>query len=174
MADEEPMRLRALRAAERELVGRVRLAQGPIMALTRTIPDANGRIGSPFVALATLARMERSGTITALQRRAGEEFHRVFRRAALDELRASDLARVSGGSGKRVAANGNERARKQIASAMSVLGGERSLAASCAWHVLGLEWSLREWAAKATQTNVHRATGVLVATLDLLDPHFGD
>ena len=68
---------------------------------------------------------------------------------------------------------GNERARRQVARAIRALGGAGSVAASCAWHVLGLEWSLREWSQKALRGKVDQAAGVLVAALAILDPHFG-
>jgi len=147
-----------------------RRQHGRIERVRRQIADSQGLIGDPWVALSTLAQMERAGTITPRQRRAGDAFHDCFRRAGLDSLKAAPLVRV--GAGAADWHNGNEAARRRIAAAIRCLGGDATILASCAWHVLGLEWSLREWAAKSLGGKVDRASGVVIATLALLEPHF--
>ncbi len=170
----QPQQLRDMQGGDKALIEPARLGQGEVMALKQQITDSRGMIGVPLIALSTLATMERKGTINRQQRMVGDAFHAVFRMAGLDELRAADMARIAApGAGCRVEHGGGEHARRRIAGAMTLLGGQRSVAASCAWHVLGLEWSLREWAAQATACNVDRATGVLIAVLGSLDPHFG-
>jgi hypothetical protein len=167
------LRLRRLTEGERATVEPARLRQGPVLGLSRPIADGDGRIAQPLVALSTLEAMMRRGSITPRQLRAGEAFHLAFRAAALDALRAADMARVAVCGGGAVAVSGSERAKKAIARAMARLGGEASVAASCAWHVLGLEWSLRDWAAKATRGNHVAASGVLLAVLGMLEQDFG-
>jgi hypothetical protein len=167
------MDLRRLTARERAEVGAERLAQGPVLAARGQHADAAGRIGAPLVALSTLAGLERRGTITGRQRAAGDAFHNCFRRAGLDALRAAPLVRLGGPGGGWRDVPGCERARRTVADAIRALGGGGTLAASCAWHVLGLEWSVRAWAALATRANSHVATGVLIATVDGLAVFFG-
>lgn len=169
------MRLRGLSDRDRTLISRRRLMQGPVMALAEPISDDAGRISSPLIALSTLMQMERSGTISARQRAVGEAFHNAFHLAALEGLRAADMERpggAGGGSGSGMP-SGNERARKQIGAAIAALGGQGSTAAMCAWDVLGLELSLREWADKSLNGNRQLAGGVLVAVLAVLAPRFG-
>ncbi|MGD6652191.1 hypothetical protein VWW24_22845, partial [Xanthomonas citri pv. citri] len=52
-----------------------------------------------------------------------------------------------------------------------------SAAGSCAWHVLGLEMSVREWATRqgwgGRPVSPPQAQGMLVATLGVLAGHFG-
>lgn len=135
--------------------------------------DARRLIGLPYIALSTLAVMQRAGTITPRQRDAGEEFHRLFRLAALDGLKAAALDRIPAVGGcNAYGAASNERARRMIGEAIRALGGEGTLRASCAWHVLGLEWSLRQWSEKALRGNVDRAAGAVIVTLEILQPVF--
>jgi hypothetical protein len=66
---------------------------------------------------------------------------------------------------------GNERARRDIAELVDALGGHGSILASCAWHVLGLEWSVRKWAL-TVRRGALVACGILVAVLAFLEQHF--
>jgi hypothetical protein len=54
----------------------------------------------------------------------------------------------------------------------SALGGLRSPAGSCVWHVVGLQRSVREWAMRqgwgGKPVRVERAQGILVAGLGVL------
>jgi len=64
-----------------------------------------------------------------------------------------------------------------VAAALDALGGHTSPAGSCAWFVLGEEFSLRTWATRRAWCGkpIHgpMAQGVLVATLGTLAMHFG-
>jgi len=168
--------LRDLVDGEKSLIEPERLKRGRIMAAEfgDQTPDIEGAIGYPLFALSTLELMERKGTITSPQRDAGEEFHRLFRLASLDGIRAAAMDRVSHAAAyANTSLSGNERARKRIARSIMALGGDGSILTSCAWHVLGLEWSLRQWSVRATGANVDRAAGVLVGSLAVLESHFG-
>jgi hypothetical protein len=68
-------------------------------------------------------------------------------------------------------------ARRKIGAALDVLGGHDSAAGSCAWHVIGMEMSIREWAMRqgwgGRPVAPPQAQGMLVATLSVLAGHFG-
>ncbi len=163
--------LRPLTRREREIVGRHALTHGAVAGFVAPIADADGGVAHPLVKLHALARMEKAGTITAGQRDAGEYFHRLFQRAALDGLRAADMSRVaiSGGSGDHVVPS-NEHCRRRVAELVDALGGHGSIVASCAWHVVGLEWSTRRWAAGRVRYDA--AGGILIAALSIIEAHF--
>ena len=175
-AGDEPAdgQLRRLTEREREIATPERRSHGAVMGLVRPIADHNGHIAQPLRALSTVELMARKGAVTGRQLAAAGEFHRLFRLAGLDALKAADLGRVpnAGGAGT-TAGSGHEFARRRIARAIAALGGEATCLASCAWHVIGLEWSLRDWAAKATRGNVHQASGILKSPLELLERKIG-
>ncbi len=174
----EPRReieLRDLTRRERGEIGKWRRNQGPVLAIASQITDANGDIGAPFLALCTLKVMERNGTITRDQAIAGEQFRDCFRRAGLDGLHAAALERIPSAAAWWREGGGNERARREVADAIRSLGGEISVTASCAWHVLGLEWSLREWIDKQRFIRISKpvmASGILIGALDVLTRQF--
>ena len=109
-------------------------------------PDEAGRPSRPYRRVDTLAAMLRKGTITAAMRQAGEDFHMIFVRAALDPLRAADLRRVRGGTRRLEESEAQLVARKTVWRTVEAVGGLASPAGSCCWHVLGLEWSIKDWA----------------------------
>jgi hypothetical protein len=139
-----------------------------------TLPDADGAIGLPWYAESMLARMERRGDITAAQRRAGEEFARLFWLAHLDPLRAADMLRESPGM---VSAHSGERARRKIHDALDALGGSSSPCGSAVWFIVGCEFSIHEWARREGWNGCplrHEiAKGILVGGLGVLAVHFG-
>ncbi len=121
---------------------------------TESVQDVDGSLGFPLFTLNCLDRMERSGAITAEMRAAGERFAATFQRAGLDGLKAADIGRIPrGAAGGGDLPIGNERARRVIAAVIAALGGHGALVASCVWHVLGLEWSVRKWAQTARRSN---------------------
>ena len=140
-----------------------------------TMPDTAGNIGQPYQVSTLLWRLERSGDIDAPARAAGEEFHRLFHLAAIDPLRAADVGRVPRGYGGVVVMPGSDSAYHKIGDALTALGGLASPCGSCAYFVLGLDLSLREFAARRQWrgANPHGAKGVLVGTLGVLVKHFG-
>ena len=107
---------------------------------------------------------------------AGAVFRRQFRVAALDQLRAMPLMRIPGGSGDSLT-DRQVAAREQVAHAMMALGGFESAAGSCAWHVVGLECSVREWALRqgwgGRSVGHAQAQGMLVAALGVLAAVYG-
>jgi hypothetical protein len=133
------------------------------------IADAYGLIGRPWRAETMLERLQRNGDIEPPERAAGDEFHRLFRLASLDPLRAADMTQPQRpqGSGGLV----SERARHQVYVALNALGGQASPCGSCAWFMLGCELSIRQWAINR-QLNPHAAKGVLLGTLGVLAKHF--
>lgn len=148
--------------AARMRQGRVERVEG------RELIDEDGQVATPWRAVPLLEAMERRGAITQEMRAAGDEFHARFRLAQLDGLRAASLMR-SGSRGVSAFANGNEAARKVVMGAIDRLGGGRAPAASCAWHVLGEEWSLRRWSQEFRGGgSVNEAAGVLIAALGVL------
>jgi hypothetical protein len=60
---------------------------------------------------------------------------------------------------------------------MAALGGWDSAAGSCMWHVVGLEYSIREWAMRhgwnGRVLNPAQAQGMVVAALGVLAAHYG-
>ena len=127
-------------------------------------------------AVDTLGMMLANGTITPEMHDAGERFRSLFRAASLDGLRASQLLRVPGGSGDPLTER-QASSRARLAAALDALGGHGSAAGSCAWHILGLEASVREWALRqgwgGRPVAPPQAQGMLVATLSVLAGHFG-
>ena len=68
-------------------------------------------------------------------------------------------------------------ARRRVLNALDVLGGIDSPSGSIAWHVVGLEVSLRTWSAQqgwnGRLVSAPIACGILVAALGTLANHFG-
>ena len=94
----------------------------------------------------------------------------------MDQLRAMPLIRIPGGSGDSLT-DRQVAAREQVAHAMMALGGFESAAGSCAWHVVGLEHSVREWALRqgwgGRSVGHAQAQGMLVAALGVLAVVYG-
>lgn len=153
-------------AAVDEQWRKLRKQHGRIDRVEGQIVDSAGNIGDPFVAETLLAKLERRGDIDHVQRRAGEQFHRLFQRAALDPLRAADLARVPACGGD-PHAHSSVAAERQIRAVIAILGGNASLAGSVAWHCLGEDRSIRQWAIMHGR-DAKVAKGILVAVLDEL------
>jgi len=152
---------------------RERYTHGPIERLAAPIRDANEDLARPLKGLDTLSCMVREGTITDKEKRAGDKFHRYFRLAMLDRLYAADTTRlpvILAGNGHRVEIFGDEAARLQVRGALDALGGQ-TLAASCAWYVLGCEMSLARWSVIA-QLHRKQASGILLADLGILRSYF--
>jgi hypothetical protein len=124
----------------------------------------------------TLGMMLANGTITQEMHDAGGRFRALFRRAALDSLSSSALVRLPGKTAHSLSDDQID-ARRQLGEAIDVLGGHGSAAGSCAWHILGLETSIREWAIRCgwggRMVTPPHAQGMLVATLSVLAGHFG-
>lgn len=143
------------------------------------IREADPETGVPVVhrrAVDTLGMMLANGTITQEMHDAGGVFRTLFRTAALDGIATSQLIRLPGGSSDPLTER-QASARARVAVALDALGGHDSAAGSCAWYVVGLEMSVREWAMRqgwgGRPVAPPQAQGMLVATLGVLAAHFG-
>jgi hypothetical protein len=127
-------------------------------------------------AVDTLGQMLANGTITPQMHEAGCIFRTLFRSAALDGIATSQLVRLSGATADGMTSRQID-ARRRVAEALDALGGHGSPAGSCVWAVVGLEFSVREWAMRQGWSGrpVHGpvAQGILVAALGTLAMHFG-
>lgn len=149
-----------------------------VMREVGQIADSAGEIGNPFRAEGMLGRMERRGDIDGRMRQAGEKFQELFWKAHLDPLKAADMGRVAIAGMMGAGLNhGTERARNQISEAMQVLGGMASPAGSCAWFVLGCDYSIAQFAARMNwrgeQIGPEVAKGILLGVLAVLAVFFG-
>lgn len=143
------------------------------------IRDADPETGSSVQhrrAVDTLGMMLANGTITQQMHDAGGYFRALFRSAALDGMSKSVLVRLPGQTADTLSDH-HMNARRKIGAALDALGGHESAAGSCAWHVVGLEMSVREWAMRqgwgGRPVAPPQAQGMLVATLSVLAGHFG-
>jgi hypothetical protein len=154
-----------------------RWARGEVERLPTTIADEQGRTARPYRATDTILVMERRGTITSAMRQAAEDFRAIFRRAALDPLRAPDLNRMPRVGRDPTLGERGGAAREKVWDAMTALGGIQSPAGSCVWHVVGCEWTLKDWALRegwgGRPLSVETAAGVLVGGLGVLQALYG-
>jgi len=162
---------------QKEMMGpsKWRLQHGGFSEPLRAADPETGTPVQHRRAVDTLGMMLANGTITPEMHDAGERFRILFRAASLDGLRASQLLRVPGGSGDPLTER-QASSRARLAAALDALGGHGSAAGSCAWHILGLEASVREWAMRqgwgGRPVAPPQAQGMLVATLGVLAAHF--
>lgn len=154
-----------------------RQAQGTIERAERAIADDEGRPSRPYRAMDTLTAMLRKSTITAAMHQAGEDFRLIFWTAQLNTLRATDLSRLPHGMHELPITLAQAEARKKIWLALKALGGFSAPAGSCVWHVVGCEWTLRDWALRqgwnGRPLSPEAASGILIGSLGVLQAHFG-
>lgn len=143
------------------------------------IREADPETGSPVQhrrAVDTLGMMLVHGSITPQMHEAGCIFRTLFRSAAIDGMSTSQLIRLPGSTVDQLS-NRQLDARRRVLAAMDALGGHDSPAGSCIWFVVGLEMSVREWAARRGWSGrpvpQPIAGGILVASLGTLAMHFG-
>ena len=153
-----------------------RRQHGDIEAGYRGTDPDTGAVVTHHRATDTLGMMLSHGTITDAMHSAGLTFRFLFRTAQLDSMGNSSLAR-SPGRATPGSSDHHVTARLRVAEALDVLGGHDSAAGSCAWHVLGCQSSVREWAVRqgwgGRPVPSPQAQGMLVATLSVLAAHFG-
>ena len=166
-------------AAERDELSRPskwRLQHGGFAPPERAADPETGVPVAHRRAFDTLGMMLSNGTITQEMHDAGAYFRALFRSAALDGMSKSPLLRLPGKTADSLSDHHMD-ARRKIAAALDALGGHDSAAGSCAWHVVGLESSVREWAMRqgwrGRPVPPPQAQGMLVATLSVLAGHFG-
>ena len=143
------------------------------------IREADPETGSPVQhrrAVDTLGLMLTNGNITPQMHEAGCIFRTLFRSAAIDSMSTSQLIRLPGSTADRLS-NRQLDARRRVLAAIDALGGHDSPAGSCSWFVVGLEISVRDWAARrgwsGRPVSQPIAGGMLVAALGILAMHFG-
>jgi hypothetical protein len=143
------------------------------------IREADPETGSPVEhrrAVDTIGQMLTNGTITAQMHEAGEIFRGLFRAACFDSMSTSQILRIPGSRVDTLSTLQID-SRRRVAAALDVLGGHESPCGSCAWFVVGLEFSVREWAMRQgwAGRTVHGPVGqgILVGTLGTLAMHFG-
>ena len=172
-----PRRRRAAPAPERAAEpSRWRVQHGPVSAPERIADPETGVPVAVRRAIDTLGQMLGNGSITPEMHEAGQAFRAAFRLAALDPLKARSLVWMPRTTGERIG-DRTAAARERAARAMDALGGPASPAGSCAWHVVGCELSIREWAARqgwnGRPVGHVQAQGILVAALGMLARHYG-
>lgn len=143
---------------------------------SQQIADAAGGIGQPYRVEGLLGRLERHGDISRAQRLAGERFGELFRMAAMDPLKATDMGQRFDRAA--YGAHPSEWARARVNAALDACGGLHSPAGSIAWFVLGLDLSIRAWSMREAfghnrPVSPHVAKGCLCACLGVLVKHFG-
>jgi HEAT repeat protein len=153
-----------------------RLQHGDFSAPVRA---ADPETGSPVEhrrAVDTLGLMLANGNITSQMHEAGCIFRTLFRSAAIDSMSTSQLIRLPGSTADRLSDRQLD-ARRRVLNALDALGGHDSPAGSCVWFVVGLEMSVREWAARRGWSGrpvpQPIAGGIIVAALGILAMHFG-
>jgi hypothetical protein len=152
-----------------------RLQHGSFSEPVREPDPENGVPRVHRYAIDTLGTMLGNGTITAEMHDAGALFRRHFRAAALDPLRGMSLLKIPGGSGDSLTEQQHS-GRRRVAEALDALGGFNSAGASCVWHVVGLEFSITEWARRhgwgGRIIGHAQAQGMLVVSLGVLAAHY--
>jgi len=149
----------------------------PVERVQRQIADIDDNPSQPFRVIDILEVMERRMTITPEMRKAGEMFRDDFTRAALEPLHATAFAmdRVDGVAGEK--SIGSLAARRRVWNALVLLGGLRAPMANLAWHVLGEQKTLKQWAIRDgwNERPVHSrtASGLMIGTLSILAVHYG-
>ena len=154
-----------------------RRKQSLIERAAQVIADEEGRVSRPYRAPDTLTLLLRKSRITPEMHQAGEDFHALFVTAQFQALRAADLARLPDGVRELPLTLAQVEARKKIWEALKRLGGLTAPAGSCIWHVVGCEWTLKDWALRqgwnGRYFSQEAASGILVGALGVLQAHFG-
>jgi hypothetical protein len=143
------------------------------------VREADPETGTPVShrrAVDTLGQMLINGTITTQMHEAACIFRTLFRSAALDGIATTQFVRLGAATADTMSVRQVD-ARRRVARALDALGGHDSPAGSCVWFVVGLEMSVREWAARRGWSGrpvpQPIAGGMLVAGLGILAMHFG-
>jgi len=153
-----------------------RLQHGGFSEPTREADPETGLTVVHRRAVDTLGQMLANGTITPQMHEAGCIFRTLFRSAAIESMATSQLIRLAGSTADQMSGRQID-ARRRVLAALDALGGHDSPAGSCVWFVVGLEMSVREWAARRGWSGrpvpQPIAGGILVAALGILAMHFG-
>ena len=154
-----------------------RFARGLVERPAQAIADEAGRPARPYRAVDTLGLMLRKGSISPAMHQAAADFRARFVTAALDPLRAPDLMRLPHGVRELSPSERQAEARKHVWRALQALGGIAAPAGSCLWHVVGCEWTLKDWALRegwgGRPLSQETAAGVLIGALGVLQKLYG-
>jgi Domain of unknown function (DUF6456) len=138
--------------------------------------DPDGRIVVHHRTVDTLGKMLRAGTISSEMHDAARAFQADFAIASLDPIRAVPILRVRGAQREPSLGDRQIDARRRVHAAMQALGGIGSPAGSCAWHIVGLQQSIRDWATRQSwngrPSDQKEAKGILIAALGMLAGHY--
>jgi hypothetical protein len=155
-------------------------ARRGVELIEKAIADDDGRPTQPYYGPDLLATMHRRGSITAEMRQAGEDFRRAFHRAHISDVSASDPAKpyVSGLAYNRTFCDGGTKARESLWEAIDYLGGMSQQSGNIMWHVIGLDFTLKEWALNYSRQRLRHisqetASGVLIGALCPLVRFYG-
>jgi hypothetical protein len=96
------------------------------------------------------------------------------------DLQSSDPARpyVSGLGFNRTFCDGSSPARESLWKAIDYLGGMGAQSGNIMWHVIGLEWTIKEWALNYSRQRLRHisqetASGMLIGALCPLVTFYG-
>ena len=126
--------------------------------------------------------MRKAGTITRAMHQAARDFQAHFTIAAYDTTATASIVRVRRLRGEKMTWNDDVTvrqiaARDRVHDALDALGGMSSPGGSCVWHVVGLGYSLRQWATQrgwgGKLMYASQAPGVLISALGMLAVHYG-
>ena len=139
--------------------------------------DPDGRPVVHHRTVDTLGIMLRAGTITKDMHDAARDFQAQFTIARYDTLVCMRFDRDPSKGNRADLTETQIDARRRVDAAIDALGGLGSPAGGCAWHVLGLQRSVREWAMRqgwgGRPINEKQAQGILVAALGVLAHYYG-
>ncbi len=139
--------------------------------------DPDGRPVVHHRTVDTLGIMLRAGTITQDMHDAARDFQAQFTIACYDTLVCMRY-RWDRAKGNRAELTETQiEARRRVDEAVNALGGLGSPAGGCVWHVVGLQYSIREWAMRqgwgGRPIGEKPAQGILIAALGVLANHYG-
>lgn len=147
-----------------------RARHDPVVRMEHQIADEQGSPSLPWVLRDLFVRWADRGLISREELAAAEEFRTLFHVAQLDALRASDPARLPIPGKAPVEGWRVEQARRQVRAIMDRLAPRE---ASAVWHIVGLEWSLRQWCEMrrghpADPVGIEAARDILIAGIKAL------
>ena len=137
----------------------------------RAYTDAQGRASRPWRVVDTLAAMERSGTIDAGQRAAGERFRALFEISGRAGLAATRIEPRSGGGDPTSVIERRVAAGRALAEAAHLLGGPGPLH-TIVVEVVGLGMSCAAWD-RVHRCREGRASAMLAQALRILADEWG-
>lgn len=169
----------AVKTAKKGARRRNKRQQRPMREVTEF--DPNGIEVTHHRTVDTLRLMLDSGAITPAMHAAARDFQAAFTIACFDSMPRANLNLMTRSPATaydvRDVSDAQVAARERVARALDALGGHGAPAASCVWHVVGMQSSIREWALRqgwgGRPVRQENAQGILVAALGVLAKHYG-